>query len=151
MGLETVKEEVIRSAKSQEQSLIAEARKETVRLMNEAEKKIAEMKQKSNVETKRIADVIKKQELASAELDNKKMLLETKKQLIGSVFAELKKNLERLDGNKRESYINNLLEKAKNDIEVESVYCNKKDLKFVKDFKTEATDILGGFNSRKQG
>ena len=33
---------------------------------------------------------------------------------------------------------------AKNDIEVAKIYCNKKDLKVLKDFKAEAADITGG-------
>jgi len=63
MGLETVKEEIIRNAKNQEESLLAEARKETIRLMDEAEKKVAGLKEKSVIETKRIIDLVKKQEL----------------------------------------------------------------------------------------
>ena len=39
MGLETVKEEIVRNAKEQETTLIAEARKEASRIMKEAENK----------------------------------------------------------------------------------------------------------------
>ena len=144
MGLEIVKEEIIREAKNQEQSLVEEARNETVRIMNEAEKEVTEMKEKNYAETKRVIDIIKKQELASAELENKKMLLEAKKQLIESVFSEVKENLEKLDGGKREDYIKKLLEKAKNDIEVENVYCDEQDIKFLEGLNAEAADIVGG-------
>ena len=144
MGLETVKEEIIRNAKNQEESFIAEARKETVRLMNEAEKKVVEMKEKSDAEAKRVTETIKKQELASAELENKKMLLETKKQLIGSVFSGVKEKLVNLDSGKSEDYIKKLIEKARNDIEVANVYCNKKDIKFLEGFNAEAMEMIGG-------
>ena len=144
MGLEAVKEEVIRSAKTQKGSLIAEARKETVRVMDEAEKKILEIKEKSDAETKRVVDLIKKQELASAELENKKMLLEAKKQMIDRVFIEVQKRVDGLGSKKREEYMGKLLEKAKNDIEVEKIYCNKKDLKLLKEFNAEAMDMTGG-------
>ena len=82
--------------------------------------------------------------MASAELENKKMLLEAKKELIESVFIEVRKKLASLDDEKRESYIKKLLEKAENDIEVANVYCNKRDLEFLKDFNTEAVDITSG-------
>ena len=144
MGLEAVKEEVIRTAKTQEESLIAEARKETIKIIDEAEKKVAEVKEESDAETKRKIDVIKKQELASAELENKKMLLEAKKQLIDKVSNEVQKKVENLDSKKRGEYINKLLEKAKNDIEVENLYCNKNDAKFLKDFNAKTVDIIGG-------
>lgn len=144
MGLEIVKEEVIRTAKNQETALIAEAKKEADRITKEAEKKIEQFKEQSNAETKKLMEVIKKQELASAELENKKMFLEAKKQVIDNVFAEVKKNLEKLDAEKAEAYIKKLLEKAKNDIEVATVYCNKKDLKFLKDLNPESTEIISG-------
>ena len=144
MGLEAVKDEILNSAKEQSNSLIAEARKEANRIAREAENKIEGMKQKSDEEAKRMIDTIKRQELASAELENKKMLLEAKKQLIDGVFAEARKSIENLDDKKRELYIKKLLEKARNDIEISSVYCNKKDSKFLKGFNAEAAGIIGG-------
>ena len=144
MGLETVKEEILSSAKSQANSLIAEARKEANKIMKEAENKIEEMKEKSEAEAKRMLDTIKRQELASAELENKKMLLEAKKQVIESVFVDSRRRLESLDDKKREAYIKKLLEKAKNDIKIATIYCNKKDAKLFKEFNVESAFIIGG-------
>ena len=129
MGLEAVKEEIVMQSKEQANSLIAEARKEANKIMKEAEKKIEEMKEKNEAETKRILDAIKRQELTSAEMENKKMLLTAKKEIIESVFSEAKKRLENLDEKKREEQIKKLLEKIKSDIEAEHIYCSKKDIK----------------------
>ena len=144
MGLEIVKEELIRNAKDEETSLLAEARTEADKIMKEAEKKIEEIKNKSELETKRKVDIIEKQELASAQLEKKKMLLEAKKMVIESVFTGVQKRFESLNAEKREAYMKKLLEKARSDIEVTNVYCNKKDIKLVKEFKTEAINIIGG-------
>ena len=144
MGLETVKEEILNIAKEQSSSITAEARKEASRITREAERKMEEMKEKSEAETKKILDMIKRQELANAELENKKMLLEAKKQIIENVFSEAIKKIEALDDKKRETYMKKLLEKAKNDIEIANVYCNKKDSKFLKEFKAEPANITGG-------
>lgn len=144
MGLEAVKEEIIRSAKEQSNSLIAEARKEANKIMKEAEKKIEEMKEKIDSETKKILDMIKREELASAELENKKILLEAKRQIIENVFVEVKKKLENLDDKKKEAYLKKLLEKIKNDIETNYIYCNKKDTKFLKGFNVEPISVIGG-------
>ena len=144
MGLETVKEEILSNAREQSNSITAEARKEAGGITREAERRMEEMKEKSEAETKKIIDMIKRQELANAELENKKMVLEAKKQIIESVFSEAAKKLEALDDEKREIYIKKLLEKAKKDIEIVHVYCNKKDAKFLKDFKVEAVNIIGG-------
>ena len=150
MGLEAVKEEIVRQAKEQETALLAEARKEANRIMREAEKKIEEMKEKSESEIKRMIDVIKKQELASGELENKKMILEAKKQVIENVFNEAKKRIEKLDDKKRELYIKKLLEKIKNEIEISYVYCNKKDAKFLKGFNVANADIIGGLTAENK-
>lgn len=144
MGLEEVKEEIIRNAKEQEAALIAEARREAGRITKEAEKKIKEMEERSEAGIKKTADSIKKQEIASAEMENKKMLLDEKKNIIGAVFVDAKKRLQSLDDKKREAYIRKLLEKTINDIEVAYVYCNKKDVRFVKDLKALPADITGG-------
>lgn len=144
MGLEIVKEEIVRNANEQENVLIAEAKKEADRIMKDLEKKVGELKEKNDTEVKERIDIMKKQESSSAELENKKILLETKKQIIESVFVEAQKKLESLDSKKRELYMKKLLENAKNDIEVAYVYCNKKDSNILKDFKTETVDIVGG-------
>ena len=144
MGLEAVKEEVIRVAKEQETALTADARKEASRIMREAERKIEEMKEKSDAETKRMMDAIKRQELAAAELENKKMLLESKKQVIDNVFAEARKRLESTDDRKREEYAKKLIEKAKKEIDAAYAYCNKRDAKFLKGVNIGAVNVIGG-------
>ena len=144
MGLEAVKEEIIRSAKEQEASMLAEARKEAARLIREAEKKIEEMKAKMDIETKRRLDAIKKQEMASADMESRKMLLEAKKEIIESVFTEVRKSLASLDDRKKESYIRRLMEKARHDIEPVYFYSNKNDAKFLKGVNSRPADIVGG-------
>lgn len=144
MGLEAVKEEILGSAKGQATSLIAEARKEANRILREAERKIEEMQEKYDLETKKILDNIKRQELASAELENKKIVLEAKKQIIESVFIEAGKKLESLDDKKREAFIKKMLDKTKNDIDISYVYCNRKDSKFLKVYNVEPIKIAGG-------
>ena len=144
MGLEAVKEEVISHAREQFNSLIAEGRKEAQKIMIEAEKKIAEMMAKSESETKRITEAIKRKGLASAELENKKITLETKKQLIETVFVEAGKKLVNTDDKKRELYLQKILDKAKNEIEIATVYCNKKDSKLLKGINPKSANIIGG-------
>lgn len=145
MGLESLKDEILNIAKEQSNSQIAEARKEASRIARETEKKIGEMKAKSDADAKRIMDMVKRRELASAELDNKKMLLEAKKQAIESVFAEARKKLESIDDKKKESTIKKLLDKAKSEIEIAKIYCNKKDAKFFKGMDVQQLDMIGGF------
>lgn len=144
MGLEEVKEEIIRNAKEQESAMLAEARKEASRILKEAEKKIAELREKAEADAKKAIESAKRQALSSANMEGKKMILEAKKQAIENVFAEAKKNIEALDDKKREAYIKNLVERAAKEIDIGKVYCSKKDMKFLKGFSAEPCDMIGG-------
>ena len=144
MGLEAVKEEILGSAKQQADSMLAEAKKESDRQMKEAQKKAEELMKKSEGETKKAIESIKRQELAFAELENKKLVLGAKKDIIESVFAEAAKKIQNQDDKKREQYIKKLLDKSGSDIEISHIYCNKKDAKFVKGMNVQNTEISGG-------
>jgi len=144
MGIEVVREDILNKAKEQSAGIIAQARKESDKIMKESLIKVEEMKVRTEEEIKKILEMIKKQELASAELESKKMVLEAKKQIIENVFIEVRKKLEAFDDKKRETYIKKLLEKAKKDIEVEYVYCAKRDVKFLKELKSENADMICG-------
>lgn len=152
MGLEAVKEEIIRNAKESYSALIAEARKEANKITRDTEKKIEEMKAKNEEDIKKAIDLMKKQQAAAAELEIKKMVLDSKKQAIEKAFEEAKLKLENMDEKKREPFLKKILEKAGKEIEISHVYCNKKDSKFLKGMKTENADIMGGIiaeNSKK--
>ena len=144
MGLETVKEDIIRSAKEQESALLAEARKEAARIMKEAEAKVKEMEDKALAETKKSVEAAKKQAFASAEMESKRILLEAKTQAIEKAFEEARKSIDGFDDKKREAYIKRLFETAKKELDVAYAYCNKGDAKFIKGVKTESMGIAGG-------
>ena len=144
MGLETVKGEIIASARKQEEALVAEAKMEAGRIMKEAESKAAEFREKTEAETMKLISMIKKQESASAGLEIKKMALEAKKEAVEMVFEEAGKQIGKINERKREEHMKKLLEKAKKDIDVAKVYCSKNDAKFLKGFKAEPADIIGG-------
>lgn len=132
------------SAKAHASSLIAEAKKEADRAMKEAENKSREINEKNELEIKNTIDRLKRQETASAELEKKKIILESKKQIIESVFIGAKKRLEELSDKEREHYIKNLLERVKDDIEPFYFYCSRCDVKFLKEVDAKPIDIIGG-------
>ena len=144
MGLESVKEEILESAKAQASSLIAQARKEADRLMKEAEAKCEEIREKTEAQAKITIERLKRQEIAYLELEKKKMILESKKQMVESVFSQAKKSLGELSDKKRESLIKKLLEKVKLDIKPEYFCCNKRDVKFLKGMDAKPAEIIGG-------
>jgi V/A-type H+/Na+-transporting ATPase subunit E len=150
MGLETVKEEIIRSAKAEEKAILAGAKKESNKIKNDTEKKIEEYEKLSEKEADREIEVIKGQFHATAELENRKQILEAKKQVIEEVFSAVKKNLSSLDNKTRESYLKTLIAKAKRELKVSFVYCNASDAGFFKEFETQASDMIGGLKAENK-
>jgi len=144
MSLEKVKEEIISKAKQNAEAILKEGRDESAEIMKKAEEKIKENREKIKDELKKIEAAIKKKEIASSELEIKKLFLEEKKRAIENVFDEAKKKIKALSENKREEHIKRLIEKAKKEIDVSYIYCNKKDKGFVEDFEVEEREILGG-------
>ena len=143
MGLETVKDEILSNANKQAGFVIAEAKKEADRILKEAEKKAELMKEHAEARTKKRIELMKKQELTSAELDNRKMLLEAKKQAVENVFAEARARIEKLDDAQREAHLKKLFDKIKKDIEPVHIYCSKRDHPLLK-AKAETAGIIGG-------
>ena len=72
------------------------------------------------------------------------MFLEEKKKAIETVFEKVRENLVSLKAPKRKEHIKRLVEKAKKEIDVKYVYCNKTDKKPMGAIKTQEAEILGG-------
>ncbi len=144
MGLEEVKEEIIRNARKQEEELLAEAREQARKVLDEAGKKVEELREKSEAETKKLIELIKKQETASAELEAKKMMLEAKKSIIDKAFSGVRQKLEKLAPNKRGEFMQALLSRAEKEIDIGIIYCSRKDAKALKGYSTKDAGMLCG-------
>ena len=88
MALDDVKLEITRSAEQKAAAIMAEADAEVATIMEAAEQEISATKAK---EDKRLAESIerlKRQELSSAELESKKIVLAKKKEILNRAFGE---------------------------------------------------------------
>lgn len=144
MGLEEVKEEILNSARSDSGKIIEEAKNEAQQILSKATKRVTEYKNKLKEDKKKLIENLEKMKIAQARSEAKKLILEKKKGIIDTVFEKSKQKLASLSDNEREKYIQKLIEKAKNEMEIVTVYCNKKDKKFLQDFECQETDIIGG-------
>lgn len=144
MGLEEVKEEILNNARDDSNKLVEEAKKEAQEITNKAKKRISDYKTKLKDDKEKLIGNLEKMKTAQARSEAKKLILDKKKELIDSVFEKTKQKLAALSDSERKKHIQTLIEKAKNEIEITTVYCNKKDKNFLQDFKCEETDIIGG-------
>lgn len=94
MALDEVKLEIQKSAEQTAAAIMAEADAEVRSIMAQADSEISAMKEK---EDKRLAESIerlKRQEISSAELESKKIVLAKKKEILNKAFAETLASLE---------------------------------------------------------
>lgn len=144
MGLEEVKEEILNSARNDTNKIIEEAKIEAQQILAKATKRISDYNNKLKEDKKKLIENLEKMKIAQARSEAKKLILDKKKEIIDDVFEKAKQKLASLSETKRGEYIQKLIEKAKNEMETATVYCNKKDKQFIGDFNYQETDIIGG-------
>ncbi len=144
MGLDELKQELLKKAEDEAKNLIAQGREEEKKIIKEVEEKIITYKSAVEDDLKKEIIIMEKKIIASSELEVKRTILQTKKELIETVFDQLKQKIRKLDDDKREEHLKKLIKKIKNEIEISRIYCKETDMKFIKDFESKNTDIIGG-------
>lgn len=142
MGLEKVKERVRHEARLKADATLKSARAEAASILAAAGKDgdSDEFEEKLSSE----AGFIRKREEAAGRLEAKKMLLAFRKDFVDGVFSSVRERLAGLPDSVRREHLKKLLEKASSEIKVGTVYCSKKDGKYVKGRTVKETDLLGG-------
>lgn len=144
MGLREVKDEILNSAKKESSKLLDEARKESQKIMGDARKTFKKKEESKEKETGKVIENLERMKIAQANSDAQKMILKKKKKVIDSLFSSVQNNLAKISENKKKEVMEKLIDKSKQEIEIDTVYCNKKDMKLLKEFNCQEADITGG-------
>ena len=151
MGLEEVQQEIISSAEREAQRIIHEGEAAAERSKKDAEKTIDDYRLSRAEESQRLCSQLERRELAQAEFDAKKRLLDKKKELTEHAIAQARKNLANQPETARTRILKILLAKARHDLTLGSIYVNSRDRQAMKALagKGEKIDIrekplLGG-------
>ncbi len=139
MGLEEVKQDILAAAGREAQRIIDEGNAEAAQLKKEAEKTVEAYRVKRAEDSQRIAQQLERRELAQADFDVKKRMLDKKKEMVERAFAEAEKTLAAESGAARTVVLKKLLAKARKDIPVGSVSVNSKDKKLIKQLAGKLT------------
>jgi len=149
MTLENVIKEINNVAEEKSNTIINEGKTEAQKILSQTNEKIQKSREKTIQKTSEIVSSIERTEIASLKLLMKKQSLNSKKEVIDSVFAEAKKELQKLSEKEKEKILKKLLHKAKHEVEGKYFYCNSKDKTLVakiSGLKPKGTiDCIGGF------
>ena len=86
MALANVTQEILKSADDRAAAIKAQADAEIAKISADADAKISEMKDKEDKKLKEAVERLSRQELSSAELESKKIVLAKKKELLTEAF-----------------------------------------------------------------
>lgn len=95
MALANVTLEIIKAADERAAALKAEAEAEIAKINADADAKIAELKEKEDKRLKEAVERLSRQEMSSAELESKKIVLAKKKEVLVEAFTTALQDLEK--------------------------------------------------------
>lgn|SRR3989338_86076 len=152
MGLEKIKEEILHKADAAERQILIEAEARVSSIKSNA---AAHMKQLESEAAKKLdADMknLENRENSLAGMESRKMLFETRKNIIDEVYDEAFNKIRNMPAKDRESIIKTLIDMAKKEIDVDVVYISEKDKKYCKDeAKIRGMDADGIICETKDG
>ncbi|TQS77426.1 MAG: hypothetical protein A3205_07510 [Methanomassiliicoccales archaeon Mx-03] len=117
MALANVTLEILRDADDKAAALKAEADAEIVKINADADVKIAELKEKEEKRLKEAIERLDRQEMSSAELESKKVVLAKKKEVLAEAFNSALEGLEKAPSDVKLRQYKAMVESAKKIIE----------------------------------
>lgn len=144
MGLEEVKEEILSSARKESGKIIEEAKKTAQEIIRKARENISDYRKKLEDDKEKLIANLEKMKIAQAQSEAKRIILDKKKEIIEEAFKKAEQSILRLSDTKRKEILRKLVEKGKNEIEIATVYCNKRDINHLKEFNCKEAEIISG-------
>ena len=127
MALANVTQEISRDADAKAAALKAEADAEVAKITADAEAKIAELKEKEDKRLKEAIERLERQELSSAELESKKIVLAKKKEILAQTFDSMLADLEGAPAEEKLAQYKAMVKVAKGIIENPKALMSEKD------------------------
>ena len=144
MGIEEVKNQLIKEAEEKAQALLKEAELEVGKALSEVTTQLKQHREELSSKNLKLVESMKKKELAQAEFEGKKSLLDKKKEMIEQVLDVARNKLSSMSGGEKKKLNEKLLKEASSEIKVKTIYTAKGDSFKKKGIKSVEADIVGG-------
>ncbi len=131
MALDKVVGDIMESARKDADQIIQAAEKEREASASEARKKAERAQKEKQKQLEEALRRLKQQEVSSAELEAKRIILNARKETLDVVFQDTLQKLSKLSDQDRSRIYGRILSKAVNVIPDARVYCPKGDSKLV--------------------
>jgi V/A-type H+-transporting ATPase subunit E len=132
IGLGRVVTEILNSGKKDAEKIITEGRAEAARILREAREKRDNAIAERRKEVEDMINRMSSRELSIGELEAKKSVLNVKNRLMDAVYERVLTRLAKLDTTENNNFLQVLITRADHDFTDGVVYCNARDIEFVK-------------------
>jgi vacuolar-type H+-ATPase subunit E/Vma4 len=112
MGLDKVVDNIRSEGRSQAASIVNAAKAEADAILADAKRQAAEITARRQTEGSAAADAHLKREVASADLEARRLRLTAERELVSSIRSEVESRLRALPADKREAHLKALVAKA---------------------------------------
>ena len=133
MGLEAVLEEIRERGRQEVERIRKESQEETARVLTAAQERAGKIKQAANEEVERQAAYIMSQEVSAANLQVKREMLNTQKELLDRVYQHAREAIAGMPESFHREAITNLLKEAKTQIQEGVVHTNSRHRKILEE------------------
>lgn len=123
MALDTVVEEILEGARKEADGLVQTAEKERKSILQLAEETVAGKRKAQDKQTEEAIKRLRQQELSSAELEAKRIILNARKGILDKTFEEVMKDLVGLGGEEKSRIYRIIVEKGMKVLPNARVYC----------------------------
>ena len=127
MALDNVTKEITASADAIAQEIVSSAGREVQAIIAEADAVIADMKGKEEERLKESVERLRRQELSSAELESKKLVLSKKKEILAKAFESVLANLEASPESVKLGHYKSMVKSVKTVIDKPRAFVSPKD------------------------
>ena len=144
MSLDNVKKEILAQAEKRAEEIVSQAKEQVKQISSEAEQELTEYQKKATAQNKKLLERTERKMLASARFDAQRLVMNTKKEAIETILNNVNDQIKKLSEKERKDFLQNLLAKAKTEIDVTTVSVSPADKKLVSGIDTDVIDINGG-------
>ena len=127
MALDNVVGQILEGANKEAAKLVQDAEKERAEILRQADESIAQKKKAQEKELQASLVRLKQQELSSAELEAKRIVLNAKKEVLDEAFRETLKELNAMPASERSKVYARIVSRTQSVIMNPKVYCPKGD------------------------
>jgi len=143
MGLEKIKEEILSKAAALEKDILADAEAKANEIKIKAAGKISQLEKEAAQKLESESKSLESREISLANMEAQKMLFEAKRELTDNAYEEAFSKIRNMPPKEREHTIKKLLEIAKKEIDVGTIYSNKNDKTYCGD-RSKEIQVDGG-------